>query len=250
MNAKLTPALTAALAVVALLAAPLAAQSGKACCAAGVGCGAACKANAKPSAKTPAPGPAHAATAANLAQALKAIEHAHKAIEAGETKTALAHLARARGLVRAEHKVALWRAKPRPAGETYANVTCPVMGSPIDPKKVTPALVRAHRGEKVAFCCGGCPAAWDRLTDKQKDAKLAAARPRKKAAAASPAPGVYANVTCPVMGSPINPRKVTPDLVRTHRGRQVAFCCAGCPAAWDRLSDSQKDAKLARTGTK
>ncbi len=60
-----------------------------------------------------------------------------------------------------------------PAGdEAFVNVTCPMMGSPIDPNNVTPELVRMHKGKKVAFCCGGCPAAWDKLSEAQKEAKL------------------------------------------------------------------------------
>ena len=58
--------------------------------------------------------------------------------------------------------------------------------------------------------------------------------------AASP----YVNATCPIMGSPIDPAKVTPDLVRTFEGRKVAFCCSSCPPAWDKLSDEQKRQKL------
>ena len=56
--------------------------------------------------------------------------------------------------------------------QTFANATCPMMGSPIDPENVVPELVRLHKGKKVAFCCGGCPAAWDKLSEAQKDAKL------------------------------------------------------------------------------
>ena len=74
--------------------------------------------------------------------------------------------------------------KAVPGGENpqaFANVTCPMMGSTIDPKKVTPELVRLHKGKKVAFCCGGCPVAWDKLSDAQKDAKLQESAGDKKA---------------------------------------------------------------------
>ena len=54
----------------------------------------------------------------------------------------------------------------------------------------------------------------------------------------------FANDRCPMMGSPIQAENVKPDLVRTYKGQKVAFCCAGCPAAWDRLSEAQKAAKL------
>ncbi|MCY2929079.1 MAG: hypothetical protein NTV86_06215 [Planctomycetota bacterium] len=59
---------------------------------------------------------------------------------------------------------------------TFANARCPIMGNPIDPAKVPASLIRDYKGEKVAFCCGGCPGAWDMLPASQKDAKLAAVR--------------------------------------------------------------------------
>lgn len=55
------------------------------------------------------------------------------------------------------------------------NGTCPIMGNPIDPAKVPVSLTRDFKGQKVGFCCGGCPPAWDKLTDEEKAAKLAAA---------------------------------------------------------------------------
>ncbi len=54
----------------------------------------------------------------------------------------------------------------------------------------------------------------------------------------------YVNTKCPIMGSEINPAKVTADLTRVYKGQKVAFCCGGCPAAWDKLTDAEKDAKL------
>ncbi len=55
----------------------------------------------------------------------------------------------------------------------------------------------------------------------------------------------YANAKCPIMGSVINPEKITADLVKDFKGEKVALCCAGCPAKWDALSDEEKAAKLA-----
>jgi len=48
------------------------------------------------------------------------------------------------------------------------------------------------------------------------------------------------------MGTTIDPANVSDSLTRTHKGNKVAFCCAGCPATWDKLSDAEKDAKLAK----
>ena len=44
--------------------------------------------------------------------------------------------------------------------------------------------------------------------------------------------------------SEIDPAKVPAELQRKHRGKLVGLCCAGCPVAWDKLSDEEKDAKL------
>ncbi len=59
---------------------------------------------------------------------------------------------------------------------TYANTKCPIMGSVIDPAKVTAALVKDFKGEKVALCCPGCPDKWDALSDEEKATKLAASK--------------------------------------------------------------------------
>ena len=76
--------------------------------------------------------------------------------------------------------------------------------------------------------------------------------PRKAGPTPTPAAApVFANAHCPIMtGSAIDPAKVTADLTRTHKGKKVAFCCAGCPAAWDKLTDAEKDAKLAAVAAK
>ena len=60
------------------------------------------------------------------------------------------------------------------AAATYANANCPMMGSKIDATAVTSNLVREFEGQKVAFCCGGCPGKWDKLPDDEKTQKLAA----------------------------------------------------------------------------
>ena len=54
----------------------------------------------------------------------------------------------------------------------------------------------------------------------------------------------YVNEYCPIMGGPIDPATVTPELVRRYKGKLVAFCCSGCPGQWDKLTDEEKDAKL------
>ena len=57
------------------------------------------------------------------------------------------------------------------------------------------------------------------------------------------ADGGVVNSKCPIMPA----RDVSPDtnLTREFKGKTVGFCCAGCPAEWDALSDEEKAAKLA-----
>ena len=63
-----------------------------------------------------------------------------------------------------------------PSTAKVVNARCPIMGSAIDRANVPDSLTREYKGQKVGFCCGGCPAAWDNLTPEQKDAKLKANR--------------------------------------------------------------------------
>jgi len=116
-----------------------------------------------------APAGITAAHAADLSAALKAIDTATQAVASGNKAAALAALKIARAKVQATRD-AVQRALPAPR---YANTRCPMMGSKIDPSKVAPNLVREFKGQKVAFCCGGCPAAWDKLADADKGDKLA-----------------------------------------------------------------------------
>ena len=58
----------------------------------------------------------------------------------------------------------------------FVNARCPIMGSPIDPAHVPDSLTREYKGQKVAFCCGMCPPAWDKLSDAEKDKKLEAVK--------------------------------------------------------------------------
>ncbi len=53
------------------------------------------------------------------------------------------------------------------------NARCPMMGSPIKADSVPETLTRAYEGGTVGFCCGKCPAEWDKLSDADKAAKLA-----------------------------------------------------------------------------
>ncbi len=102
----------------------------------------------------------------------QSIDKAIEAVEAGNKETALAELHKAQEMLALVKDGIGKQVKPK-----FANVRCPIMGSPINPDKVAENLIRDYNGEKIAFCCGGCPGQWDKLTDSEKDAKLAKVKP-------------------------------------------------------------------------
>ncbi len=108
----------------------------------------------------------------HLPMTSKSIDKAIKAIEAGDKKTALAELHKVQKMLAAINAGIGKLVKPK-----FANVRCPIMGSPIRPDKVTDNLIRDYKGQKIALCCGGCPATWDKLSDRKKEAKLAKVKP-------------------------------------------------------------------------
>ncbi len=99
--------------------------------------------------------------------AILSIDKAAKAVESGDKKTVLAELDKALNTLIAIYGALGTHVKPQ-----FANNRCLIMGSPINPEKVTKNLIRDYKGQKVAFCCAGCPSTWDKLTDTQKQAKL------------------------------------------------------------------------------
>lgn len=108
--------------------------------------------------------------AKHVPMVVMAIDKAKKALASGDKRTVLAELNRAQEMLVTIHTALGKHVKPQ-----FANNLCPLMGSPINPAKVTKNLIRDYKGQKVAFCCAGCPAAWDKFTDAQKQAKLAKA---------------------------------------------------------------------------
>jgi hypothetical protein len=97
----------------------------------------------------------------------EAIRTAIQHIEAGHAEAALAELRKVQGSLQVVHQ-----ALGRHIGPKFVNSRCPIMGSPINADKVAANLVRDYQGQKVAFCCAGCPAAWDRLSGTEKEVKL------------------------------------------------------------------------------
>lgn len=55
------------------------------------------------------------------------------------------------------------------------NTRCPIMGTKLDPDKVPQDLTREWNGQKIGFCCAGCPQKWDKLSDEERQKKLEAA---------------------------------------------------------------------------
>lgn len=110
-----------------------------------------------------------------------AVDAAEKALEGGDEKAALAEIKKAKEKLAAmTMKCEMGQcpmckmAKAAPTTTGFVNVRCPIQGGQINPEKVPASLTREYKGQKVAFCCPGCPGVWDKLSDEQKDAKLKA----------------------------------------------------------------------------
>jgi hypothetical protein len=54
------------------------------------------------------------------------------------------------------------------------------------------------------------------------------------------------NTKCPISGGALNPAGVPENLTRVYKGQKIGFCCEGCPEEWDKLTDVNKDAELAK----
>ncbi len=109
----------------------------------------------------------------HLPMVSKSIEKAIKAVETDNKEAALAELHKAQKMLAAINAGIAKHVKSK-----FANASCPIMGSPINPDKVGKSLIRDYKGEKIAFCCGGCPGQWDKLTNAEKEAKLAKVTPK------------------------------------------------------------------------
>lgn len=138
--------------------------------------------------KTPACNKATRCPWTGLENVLDHIAAARKAVDAGEKDEALAALDKAAACVKAS------RTAMRPA---VVNTTCPIMGNKINPAKVPANLFRVHKGKGIGFCCGGCPAKWDKLSNAEKMAKLKGAGIKAGAPAGTcPAGGKKASGCC------------------------------------------------------
>ena len=103
-------------------------------------------------------------------------------------------------------------AKPAAPPALHGQTLCPVMGKPIDSTQYTDI-----QGQRVYFCCAGCPKTF--LADPDKYFKHAAAE------------GVlFQNIQkrCPVSGEVLLDKNVYSD----YEGRRVYFCCEKCQGAF------------------
>ncbi len=108
----------------------------------------------------------NAASADHLHKAMAKLDDAENALKNGKTKHARKAIQEARKMVASAYQTV------RPA---VANKKCPIMGNTVKADAVPANLYRTFKGKGVAFCCGGCPAAWDKLSDAKKVEKLASA---------------------------------------------------------------------------
>ncbi len=152
-------------------------------------------ATAKPAATTqPAEGKKHEMAAKHLATMAKLqalLAEAKQAADSNDAEAAAKKIAEAQALLEKQHQAmhkhmkamgATCGDKPAPqcpmcqagpqASAKIINVRCPMMGTTLKLEKVTEKLTREFKDQKIGFCCGGCPTAWDGLSDEQKEAKL------------------------------------------------------------------------------
>jgi len=117
---------------------------------------------------------------AKIEQAIKSLDSAKQASDKGDAKAASADLDKAAALlkdVQGSMKKMMGQvttaAAGQPDGVKVVNIRCPIKGLKIDPNNVPDVLTREYKGQKIGFCCAGCPAAWDKLSNDEKDKKLA-----------------------------------------------------------------------------
>jgi YHS domain-containing protein len=84
--------------------------------------------------------------------------------------------------------------------------TCRVSGKPIDKD-----VFIEYEGQKVYFCCKGCPPKFKATPNKYLPALYKQIYPQT------------VQVKCPVMGEPIDPKVFT-----DYKGQRVYFCCKDC----------------------
>jgi len=99
------------------------------------------------------------------------------------------------------------------------------------------------KGQTVGFCCPGCEIGFAEMSEADQDGFIAlslAGRERGTKAHTTPVNAVFgkANVTpytltiCVVQGSELG--SMGDPIVKSYEGREVRFCCAGCPPRFEK----------------
>jgi hypothetical protein len=97
------------------------------------------------------------------------LDAAVKALDAGNTADAKIEIEKAQKMLKDMHMAQKKCMEKMPT----VNDRCPITEKKIDMMNTPEDLTTIYKGKKVGFCCPNCPPAWDKLTDKEKDEKLA-----------------------------------------------------------------------------
>ncbi len=159
----------------------------------------------------------------DLPLAIQSLERAVKAVESGDKQTELAELGKAVNMLAAIHESLGKHVKaPSTPSISFRRGSAGVLSEASESKDLSPSTPSATgvgaSGSPGADGSRACPlGTWSRD---------------------------LVNARCPIMGSAIKPESVTANLTRDYNGQKIGFCCAGCPSAWDKLTDAEKQAKL------
>lgn len=116
-------------------------------------------------------------SSAHLDTVIKDLKAAQKAVKAGNSDEASKKLASA--IKRLEGMQKMMGQHHTADSAKPVNTRCPIMGTKINPEKTPEKLTRKFDGKTVGFCCAGCPARWDKLSEEEKAKKLQKAMPKK-----------------------------------------------------------------------
>jgi YHS domain-containing protein len=103
------------------------------------------------------------------------------------------------------------------------NAECPGMGGEVDASVTT-----VYKGFTIGYCCDGCIEGFENSSETMKDAFVMQN-------------ATLLNTECPISGDPVDTKAVS-----LYNGFAVAFCCEKCQARFDKGTDSEKVATIAK----
>jgi YHS domain-containing protein len=109
-----------------------------------------------------------------------------------------------------------------PKGDIYTLQTCPVSGEKLGSRGEP--VIKKYDGREVRFCCAGCVGKFEQDQDGYWK-KIDAAMVKQQKA-------LYPMKTCVVSGQELGAMGEPVDKV--YKNRLVRFCCAGCPATFEK----------------